>query len=50
VVELLLNVIFFIRSANWELLVECVRSILSYAFAYDNLNYARYVTAMLGDA
>ena len=48
-VELLLNTIFSIRSCDWELLLECIRCILPYAFAYDNLNYARYLTGMLGD-
>ena len=48
-VELLLNTIYSIRSGNWELLLECIRSILPYTFAYDNLNYARYLTGMLGD-
>ena len=29
--------------------MECIRSIIPYTFAYDNINYARYLTAMLGD-
>ena len=48
-VELLLNTIYSIRSGDWELLLECIRRILPYTFAYDNINYARYLTAMLGD-
>ena len=48
-VELLLNTIYSVRSGNWELLLECIRNILPYTFAYDNINYARYLTAMLED-
>ena len=47
--ELLLNTIFSIRSGDSEVLLECIICILPYAFAYDNLNYARYLTGMLGD-
>ena len=47
--EVLLNTIFSIRSGHWELLLECIRRIIPYAFAYDNINYARYLTYMLGD-
>ena len=48
-VELLLQTIYSIRSGNWELFIECIREIIPYTFAYDNLNYARYLSAMLGD-
>lgn len=48
-VELLLNTIYSFQSGNWELLLECIRRILPFAFAYDNLNYARYLTGMLGE-
>lgn len=48
-VELLLNTIYSIRAGDWELLLECIRNILPYTFAYDNINYARYASAMLGD-
>ena len=48
-VELLLNTVYAIRAGYWELLLECIRNILSYTFAYDNINYARYLSAMLGD-
>ena len=48
-VELLLNTICTVRSGNWELLLECIRHIIPYTFAYDNINYARYLTAFLGD-
>ena len=48
-VELLLNTIYAIRLGNWELLLECIRNILPYTFSYDNINYARYLTAILAD-
>ena len=48
-VELLLNTIYAIRAGYWELLLECIRNILPYTFAYGNINYARYLSAMLGD-
>jgi hypothetical protein len=48
-VELLLNTIYSIRSGNWELLLECIRGIIPFSFAYANLNYARYLTGMLGE-
>ena len=48
-VELLVNTIYTIRAGNWELLLECIQNILPYTFAYDNINSARYLSAMLGD-
>ena len=42
-IELLLNTIYAIRAGNWELLLECIWNILPYTFAYDNINYARYL-------
>ena len=48
-VELLLNTVYAIRAGYWELLLECIRNILPYTFAYDNINHARYLSAMLGD-
>ena len=48
-VKLLLNNIYAIRAGYWELLLECIRNILPYTFTYDNINYARYLSAMLGD-
>ena len=43
-VELLLNTVYATRTEDWDLLLECVRDIARYAFAYDNYNYARYLT------
>lgn len=48
-VEILLNVIYACRAGLWDLLLECIREIIPYAFAYDNINYARYLSVMLGD-
>ena len=48
-VELLLNTIYALRAGDWLLLIECIRLILPYTFGYDHLNYARYLTTMLGD-
>ena len=48
-VELLVNIICTIRVGYWELLLECIQNILPYTFAYDNINYARYLSAMLRD-
>ena len=35
------------RCGNLDPYLECVRSIIPYAFAYDHLNYAKYLTPML---
>lgn len=48
-VEILLNAIFACRAGLWDLLLESIREIIPYAFAYDNINYARYLSVMLGD-
>ena len=48
-VELLLNTIYAIKAGYRELLLECIQNILPYTFAYDNINYASYLSAMLGD-
>ena len=48
-VKMLLNMIYTLRAGEWLLLIECARLILSYTFGYDHVNYARYLTAMLGD-
>ena len=34
---------------KWDLLLECVREITIYAFAYDNYNYAPYLPAFFGE-
>ena len=48
-VGLLLNIIYSCRLGNWELLLEFIREVIPYAFAYDHVNYARYLTVMLGE-
>ena len=48
-VELLLNTIYACRAGKWGLLLECMRDVAAYAFAYDNFNYARYLTPFLGE-
>ena len=35
-VELLLNIIYACRAGKWELLLECIKDVAAYAFAYDN--------------
>ena len=42
--EVLLNTLHATRTGDWDLLLEFVRDIARYAFAYDNYNYARYLT------
>ena len=42
--EVLLNTLYATRTGDWDLLLEFVRGIARYAFAYDNYNYARYLT------
>ena len=48
-VELLLNTVYATRTEDWDLLLECVRDIVRYAFAYNNYNYARYLTSWLSE-
>ena len=47
--QVLLNTIFATQSGNLELLFESLRDLVPYAFAYDNMHYARYLTTMLGE-
>ena len=48
-IELLLNTIYAVRPGSWDLLLECAREMIPYCFAYNNVNYARYLTNVLGD-
>lgn len=43
-VDLLLRFIRASRTANWDLHLSCVLEMLPWCFAYDRLNYARYMT------
>ena len=47
--ELLLSLIYSVRSGKWDLLLECIHSIIPFTFAYDHINYARYLSALLGE-
>lgn len=45
----LLNIIYSCRLGSWELLLECIREVILYAFAYGHVNCARSLTIMLGE-
>ena len=47
--DTLLNTIYAVRRGNWDLLLESIRDIIPFFFAYDHINYARYTTVMLAD-
>ena len=49
VIIVLLNTIYAARTGHWILLLECIRDVAIYAFAYDNYNYARYLTPFLAE-
>ena len=50
-VEILLHVLRCIRESNWELHLASVRQMLLSVFAYDHVNYSRYlpVCVLVGD-
>ena len=48
-VELLLSTIYSIRYGDWKLLLQCITRILPYTFAFDHIDYVRYLSVMLGD-
>ena len=48
-VELLLNTILSVRFGDWHLFMTYVKDIITYTFAYDNINSARYLTAMFSE-
>ena len=47
--ELLLSLIYSVRLGKWDLLLECIRSIIPFTFTYDHINYARYLPGLLGE-
>ena len=47
--ELLLSLIYSVRLGKWDLLLECIRSIIPFTFAYDHINYASYLLVLLGE-
>lgn len=49
IVEILLGLLRASREGNWELHVSSIRKMIPWCFAYDNLNYARYLSAYLSE-
>ena len=47
--ELLFSLIYSVRLGKWDLLLECIRLILPFTFAYNHINYARCLPALLGE-
>ena len=47
--ELLINIIYACQAGMWDLLLECIREVIPFAFAYDHINYARYLSVMHGE-
>ena len=47
--KILPNLLTATLSGNWHLFLETIRDILPYTFAYDNINYSRYLTVMLAE-
>ena len=45
--ELVLNLIIATRTRNWKLYISCIKEIISWCFAYDRQNYARYLIPFL---
>lgn len=48
-IELLLHMIRASREGNWKLHLSCVRQMLPWCFAYNAINYARYMSAYYSD-
>ena len=48
-VDIFLNTLYEVRSGNWYFLLSFISEIIPFAFAYYNINYVRYLTAMLPD-
>ena len=46
-IEILLGLPRASREGNWELHLSCIRKMVPWCFAYDNMNYARYVFTCL---
>lgn len=44
-VEILLGLLRASREGDWKLHLSCVRNMVPWCFAYDNINYARYFLA-----
>ena len=48
-VEILLGLLRASREGNWELHVSTIRKMILWCFAYDNVNYARYLSSYLSE-
>ena len=48
-VEIFLRLLRVSREGNWELHVSAIRSMIPWCFAYDNMNYARYLSSYLSE-
>ena len=48
-VEILLRRLRASREGNWELHISAIRSMIPWCFAYDNVNYARYLSSYLSE-
>ena len=48
-VGFLLLFIRSIREGNWDLHLDCIRNMLPWMFACDNINYSRYLPVYLYD-
>ena len=46
-VEILLGLLRVSREGDWKLHLSCIRKMVPWCFAYNNLNYARYFFARL---
>lgn len=47
--EILLELLRVLREGNWELHVSTVRKMIPWCFAYDKVNYARYLSSSLSE-
>ena len=49
IVEIMLNLVRASREGHWELHISTAKQMIPWCFAYDNLNYARYLSAYLSE-
>ncbi|KAK3735047.1 hypothetical protein QZH41_001743 [Actinostola sp. cb2023] len=49
IVEIMLNLVRASREGHWELHLSAVKQMIPWCFAYNNLNYARYMSAYLSE-
>ena len=48
-VDILLSMIRATREGDWELHISSIRNLIPWCFAYDNINYARYLSSYLSE-